>query len=203
MGVPHYKTLASPKTYSCMGHGRPNYTCCYLSQCWWAVCKREITNNQNTPSRNLIRSQLQISSTSMVTSEGAFRGLLRVVHGRPRIVTILWTTLNDEVALRSGLEVLKRGGNAVDATVTTALCEGIYNSMASGVGGGGFLTILSPNSSAEIIDARETAPGAATESMYKGELFWYVEFEICRISTVWSSVSCLWHLPSDHALSSI
>lgn len=78
--------------------------------------------------------------------------------------------LNDRFALLAGLDILKKGGNAVDATVTTALCEGIYNSMASGVGGGGFLTILSPNSSAEIIDARETAPGAATEGMYKGEL---------------------------------
>ena len=58
----------------------------------------------------------------------------------------------------------------MDATVTTALCEGIFNSMASGVGGGGFLTILSPNGSAEIIDAREFAPGAATEDMFLGEI---------------------------------
>ncbi len=64
--------------------------------------------------------------------------------------------------------MLREGGNAVDAAVTTALCQGVFNPMASGAGGGGFITVLSPNGSAEIIDARETAPGAANETMYKG-----------------------------------
>ena len=58
----------------------------------------------------------------------------------------------------------------MDAAVSTALCEGIYNSMASGVGGGGFITIRSANGTAEVIDARELAPGNATELMFKGAL---------------------------------
>lgn len=72
--------------------------------------------------------------------------------------------------LHAGLDVLKEGGNAVDAAVSTALCEGIYNSMASGVGGGGFITIRSANGSVEIIDAREVAPGGASEGMFKGAI---------------------------------
>ena len=63
---------------------------------------------------------------------------------------------------------MKRGGNAADACVTTALCEGVFNPMASGVGGGGFINILLPNGTAEIIDAREFAPSGATEKMFKG-----------------------------------
>jgi len=67
-----------------------------------------------------------------------------------------------------GVDILKAGGNAADATVTTALCEGIFNPMASGIGGGGFINVLLPNGSAEIIDAREFAPTGATETMFKG-----------------------------------
>lgn len=68
----------------------------------------------------------------------------------------------------TGVDILKAGGNAADATVTTALCEGIFNPMASGIGGGGFINVLLPNGSAEIIDAREFAPTGATETMFKG-----------------------------------
>ncbi len=66
------------------------------------------------------------------------------------------------------MDILKRGGNAADATVTTALCEGVFNPMASGIGGGGFITVLTKDGTAEVIDAREYAPTGATEKMYKG-----------------------------------
>lgn len=66
-----------------------------------------------------------------------------------------------------GLSILRRGGNAADACVTTALCEGVLNPMASGIGGGGFINIMLPNGTAEIIDAREFAPSGATEKMFK------------------------------------
>ena len=77
--------------------------------------------------------------------------------------------------------MLQEGGNAVDAAVTTALCQGIFNPMASGAGGGGFITILMPNGSAEIIDAREIAPAAANETMYKGgsQLGWAQQLVGC------------------------
>jgi len=67
-----------------------------------------------------------------------------------------------------GATVLQDGGNAVDAAVATALCQGIYNPMASGVGGGHIMLIRLPNGTSEVIDAREVAPLAATESMFKG-----------------------------------
>ncbi|KDD74337.1 gamma-glutamyltranspeptidase [Helicosporidium sp. ATCC 50920] len=65
-----------------------------------------------------------------------------------------------------GAAILEQGGNAVDAAVTTALCQGLYNPMASGVGGGGFMVIRHPDGGAEFVNARETAPAAATENMY-------------------------------------
>ncbi|KAL4550318.1 hypothetical protein Ndes2526B_g08473 [Nannochloris sp. 'desiccata'] len=67
-----------------------------------------------------------------------------------------------------GATVLQDGGNAVDSAVATALCQGIYNPMASGVGGGHIMLIRLPNGTSEVIDAREVAPLAATETMFKG-----------------------------------
>ena len=66
------------------------------------------------------------------------------------------------------MKVLKDGGNAVDAAVATVLCQGIYNPMASGVGGGMFMVIRAPNGTSEVIDAREVAPAAANETMFLG-----------------------------------
>ena len=61
------------------------------------------------------------------------------------------------------------GGNAVDAAVATALCQGVMSPAASGIGGGAFLVVRLPNGTAEAIDAREVAPAAANETMFQGE----------------------------------
>ncbi|PKI66087.1 hypothetical protein CRG98_013495 [Punica granatum] len=66
-----------------------------------------------------------------------------------------------------GASVLRRGGHAVDAAVATAICVGVVNPMASGIGGGAFMIVRSPSTSkAEAFDMRETAPLAASKDMY-------------------------------------
>jgi len=68
------------------------------------------------------------------------------------------------------LETLQ--GNAVDAAIATVLCQGIFNPMASGLGGGHFMLIRKSSSSSssetEMIDAREMAPSLANETMFVG-----------------------------------
>ena len=70
----------------------------------------------------------------------------------------------------AGVAILAQGGTAVDSAITTALCQGILSPAASGLGGGHFMVIRSPNGTTEVIDAREVAPAAATENMFKGTI---------------------------------
>ncbi|KAE9411559.1 gamma-glutamyltranspeptidase [Gymnopus androsaceus JB14] len=71
-----------------------------------------------------------------------------------------------------GVKIMKEGGNAVDAAVTSSLCIGVVNMFSAGIGGGGFLTIRVPPSSANstsevfVVDFRETAPSLANTTMF-------------------------------------
>lgn len=74
-----------------------------------------------------------------------------------------------------GVDVLKEGGNAVDAAISAVFCVGVVNMFSSGIGGGGFMTVRIPPSSeggsSEVytIDFRETAPALANSTMYKDD----------------------------------
>jgi len=65
--------------------------------------------------------------------------------------------------------VLKDGGNAMDAAIATLFCIGVSNPQSAGIGGGFLMTIYDTKTGkASCLDARETAPGAATEDMFNG-----------------------------------
>ncbi|MBX6314951.1 MAG: gamma-glutamyltransferase [Isosphaeraceae bacterium] len=68
-----------------------------------------------------------------------------------------------------GRDVLRRGGNAVDAAIATAFALAVTHPAAGNLGGGGFLVAYRPETKQVVtIDFRETAPAAATERMYLG-----------------------------------
>ncbi|KAM1727320.1 hypothetical protein PS2_017577 [Malus domestica] len=93
-----------------------------------------------------------------------------------------------------GASMLRQGGHAVDAAVATALCLGVVNSMASGIGGGGFMLVRSSaTSQTQAFDMRETAPLAASQNMYasnpkakaEGALSMGVPGEIAGLHEAW------------------
>ncbi len=71
-----------------------------------------------------------------------------------------------EIASRVGVEVMMKGGNAVDAAVAVALALAVTWPSAGNLGGGGFMLIRKADGTTEAIDYRERAPLAATRDMY-------------------------------------
>src|SRR5258708_10927981 len=72
-----------------------------------------------------------------------------------------------ESAAGAGLEILKRGGNAIDAAVATALAVGGTNPASCGIGGGGFMLIyVAKDRAFYALDYRETAPLKARPDMF-------------------------------------
>src|SRR5579871_3574314 len=71
-----------------------------------------------------------------------------------------------ELASRAGVEVMRAGGNAVDAAVATGFALAVVHPQAGNIGGGGFMLVRLADGAAHFIDYREKAPAKATRDMY-------------------------------------
>ncbi|HYI07696.1 MAG TPA: gamma-glutamyltransferase [Thermoanaerobaculia bacterium] len=71
-----------------------------------------------------------------------------------------------EIASRVGAEVMRKGGNAIDAGVAVGFALAVTWPSAGNLGGGGFMLIRKADGSTEALDYRERAPLAATRDMY-------------------------------------
>jgi gamma-glutamyltranspeptidase/glutathione hydrolase len=71
-------------------------------------------------------------------------------------------------AARAGRDALARGGNAIDAAVTTVLALGVARPQSCGIGGGGFMVYRSPDGRVRTLDFREIAGAAMTADSLSG-----------------------------------
>lgn len=75
----------------------------------------------------------------------------------------------DSLASAAGREMLRAGGNAVDAAIAVQFALAVVHPAAGNIGGGGFMVVRTGSDSTASLDFREEAPGAATGDMYLDE----------------------------------
>ena len=92
---------------------------------------------------------------------------LDTVHGIPAENGMV--VAQEKLAARIGADILRQGGNAVDAAVATGFAMAVTYPRAGNIGGGGFMMIHSAERNEDIaIDYRETAPAATTPQIFLG-----------------------------------
>ncbi len=104
------------------------------------------------------------SFTARTAVQAASRPPVRGKHGMVSSVS--------EIASQVGVDILRRGGNAIDAAVAVGLALAVVWPSAGNLGGGGFMVIRLANGKATALDYREMAPAVARRNTYlddKGE----------------------------------
>ena len=111
--------------------------------------------------KSLILKQLALwlAMVSLATA-----GSLRPVHEKHALVVSV-----HEEASKAGADIMRRGGNAVDAAVATGFALAVVHPAAGNIGGGGFMLVRMADGSVHFLDYREKAPKAARREMYLDE----------------------------------
>jgi gamma-glutamyltranspeptidase / glutathione hydrolase len=87
-------------------------------------------------------------------------------HAAATFGTTGMVSTTDRVASEIGAEIIRRGGNAIDAAVATHFALAVVNPEAGNIGGGGFMIVRMVDGTSAALDFREKAPLAATRDMY-------------------------------------
>ena len=117
------------------------------------------------------RLSIAAALTFFITTAPAFgQAILEGERFHPVTATQGMVATSHTLATEVALEVLKNGGNAIDAAVTAGFALAVTQPRSGNIGGGGFMLISrGDGSDPEAIDYREKAPAAATETMFQDE----------------------------------
>jgi gamma-glutamyltranspeptidase/glutathione hydrolase len=104
---------------------------------------------------------LKIAAIALAIFQPAFGDGLRPVHAKKAMVVSV-----HQEASQVGADIMRQGGNAVDAAVATGFALAVVHPGAGNIGGGGFMLVRFANGETHFVDYREKAPKAATRDMY-------------------------------------
>ena len=113
---------------------------------------------KNRPLITALTAALLVAGTAAGGALAASRPAVEAANGM--VVT------SQHLASQIGVDILKMGGNAIDAAVAVGYAQAVVNPCCGNIGGGGFMTIHLADGRDTFINFRETAPAAATANMY-------------------------------------
>ncbi|MFC5535193.1 gamma-glutamyltransferase [Rhodocytophaga aerolata] len=111
--------------------------------------------------------QVTLMVTSVLLLATACTTQTRIPQAEPVTATNGMVVSAHPEASRVGVEILKRGGNAVDAAIAVQFALAVTHPAAGNIGGGGFMVYRSATGDISTLDFREKAPALATETMYQ------------------------------------
>jgi gamma-glutamyltranspeptidase/glutathione hydrolase len=120
--------------------------------------QKNLSMNLRAITTSALIAALLLVSLNPTATRAASREPVRARHG------IVAST--NELASNVGVEIMKRGGNAVDAAIAVAFALAVTHPAAGNLGGGGFMMIRLKDGRTTAIDYREMAPAAATRNVY-------------------------------------
>jgi gamma-glutamyltranspeptidase/glutathione hydrolase len=104
---------------------------------------------------------------SVFDQVGAITSRTALAADRPVVAPHAMVVTAQHYATEAGLEILKKGGNAIDAAVAVGYALAVVDPCCGNIGGGGFMTIHLANGRNLFLDFREKAPLKATPTMYQ------------------------------------
>src|ERR1700760_4652492 len=109
-----------------------------------------------------MRLKICVLTVALLSNECLAGGSSHPVHAPHAMVVS-----QNELASQAGVQVMKAGGNAVDAAVATGFALAVVHPNAGNIGGGGFMLVRMKSGEVHFVDFRETAPARATETMFQ------------------------------------
>jgi gamma-glutamyltranspeptidase/glutathione hydrolase len=122
-----------------------------------AACAPQAISTPATPSQSISDQALDTSSAAQVD----WRASTPVTAPHAMVVTA------QHLATEVGVDILKQGGNAIDAAVAIGYAEAVVHPCCGNIGGGGFMTIHLASGENLFLDFREKAPLAATATIFQ------------------------------------
>jgi len=102
----------------------------------------------------------------LITLVAPLNGIVQAASARPDKSSVGMVMSTQKIANDIGMQVLKEGGNAIDAAVAVGYALAVVHPVAGNIGGGGFAVIHTAVGENVTLDFREVAPGKATWDMY-------------------------------------
>jgi gamma-glutamyltranspeptidase/glutathione hydrolase len=116
--------------------------------------------------RLLARAPFLVCSTALAFASSGVVGIVHAASAAPVAAENGMVVTAQHLATEVGVDVLRRGGNAVDAAVAVGYALAVVYPAAGNLGGGGFMTLQLADGRKTFLDFREKAPLAATADMY-------------------------------------